>query len=189
MEADPFELENLASDPKYKKQIQETRKWAEAEIGRPKLAVVGGWNDAYPNMVKSIMKENAHLIPDLLPSEKNVPKWWRFTNRVDLIETCNRSNRCEKKYYAKTGWTKSAVEKDMAALDGAAARMEENASWDRAANQRLNRLMHWASLCGELCCPWRERHGYECKNQYAADPFAYTRYYIASYTSLNNYNY
>ena len=175
----------MGSNAQYAKQMAETRKWAEAEIGRPKLAVVGGWNDAYPKMMKSALNENSWRVKDLLPSEQKVPKWWRYTGRVDLIETCNRAEQCEKKYYSKTGWTKSGIKKDFDALDVILEKMEQRG--DRDSKMRQNRLMHWASLCGELCCPWRERHGLACENEYASDPFAYTVYNAYKYQLLNTY--
>ena len=134
----------MASNSNFKKQIAEIRKWAEADIGRPKLAVVGGWNDAYPNMVKSFMKESALQIADLVPNEHYVPKWWRQTGRVELVETCNRSQKCSKKYYSKTGWPATGIKMDFDELDTRLAKYEENGSKD--APKRRN-----DSCTGPLC--------------------------------------
>ena len=178
--------------------MAETRKWAEAEIGRPKLAVVGGWNKAYHNIVESIVEENIwriqnSLANEVLPSanvteqERLRKSWFHYTDRIDLIETCNRHKQCSKTYFAKTGWTTSGIEMDWKALDVVVARLSHNSKSDPEEKKRLNQLIHWTSLCGELCCPWRERHGYECKNQYASDPFAHTTYNLNEYRNLNNY--
>ena len=58
---DPFETTNLAENyPRYAGIIKEIRAWAEAEIGRPPLAVVGQWNMAYENMLTTAYKHQKH---------------------------------------------------------------------------------------------------------------------------------
>ena len=89
-------LTNLFS-PGAQAAMQEVKKWAQAEIGLPPIAVVGGWNDAYPNMVKLTRWD--FRVPAAYPGEKEIPRLWRATKRATRKEACNGQGQCSMHYF------------------------------------------------------------------------------------------
>jgi hypothetical protein len=176
IENDPFELNNLAFDENYARTLEKIRQWAEAEIGRPPIAVVGGWNEAYVRMLWWIGVSN-----------HGKQFFWK-SGRAVPYEICDKENICTTKILPVTGWLESgSIEYDFARFDKLIFNNEDkilngssHMEIDRS-KRVLERFWLWAKLCGNLCCPLLKRHGKACRLEYANDPFRSVNYNIARY--------
>ena len=151
---DPFELNNLAFNPEYTGPMKKIRKWAEAEIGRPPISVVGGWNNAYREMLSLFADEGKYKISFdseyLLMSKRAVP-----------YKSCKTEKICNDTMLTVTGWSvNGTIEFDFAefsreiALLNRKARRKTDSSREKLV---LDQFWIWTKLCGKLCCPLRER--------------------------------
>ena len=156
LENDPFELNNLAFDRNYAQALEKTRKWAEAEIGRPPIAVVGGWNEAYVRMLKTFGFER----------NQEADFFWK-SGRAVPYETCDKENICSTRILPVTGWSKSGtINYDFAKFDKKVIALKhdirnEYSITSQRSKMILDRFWLWAKLCGELCCPLRKRNKIE----------------------------
>ena len=155
MEKDPFELNNLAFNPNYAKAMAKTREWAETEIGRPPIAVVGGWNEAYVKMLKSYAATKKEI-------DQSYDYFWK-SGRAIPYEVCETENDCTSTWLPITGWSESGtIEYDFSLLDEKIATLKDKikngTSYDSQKSRRvLERFWLWARLCGNLCCPLLKR--------------------------------
>ena len=151
IENDPFELNNLIYDHNYAKVIAKTREWAETEIGRPPIAVVGGWNEAYVKMLKSYA------------GAKNEMDYFWKSGRAIPYEVCETENECTSALLPISGWSESGtIAYDFALLDEKIVALKDKikngSSYDSQKSRRiLERFWLWARLCGNLCCPLLKR--------------------------------
>ena len=148
IENDPFELNNLVFDLKYAPTLHKIRQWAEAEIGRPPIAVVGGWNEAYVRMLWSIGINN---------HEKQF--FWK-SGRAVPYETCDKENVCTTRILPVTGWLESgSIEYDFARFDKLIFNLEDKIRYgSHRSKSILERFWLWAKVCGNLCCPLLKRN-------------------------------
>ena len=163
IENDPFELNNLAFDRNYAPALEKIRQWAEAEIGRPPIAVVGGWNEAYVRMLRTIGVEGKGLVPFFWKSGRAIP-----------YEICDTENICTTNILPVTGWLeRGTIEYDFARLSKRIFTLEDqirngNSDTIHRSKRILERFWLWAKLCGNLCCPLLKRNEKEIlktKNQ------------------------
>ena len=150
-------MNNLAFDRNYARALEKIRQWAEAEIGRPPIAVVGGWNEAYVRMLKdSIGVEE-------LPLKEQVDFFWK-SGRGIPYEICDEENICTTIILSVTGWLESGtIENDFARLDKRIFTLEDeirngNSDTIHRSKRVLERFWLWAKLCGNLCCPFLKRN-------------------------------
>ena len=147
MENDPFELKNLAFNHEYAEVMAKTREWAEVEIGRPPIAVVGGWKQAYVKMLKSLF------------GGKNGMEHFLKSGRAIPYEVCETENDCTSILLPVTGWSESGtIAYDFAQLDNKIASLKDKIqNGSSLIRQKLARFWLWAKLCGDLCCPLLKR--------------------------------
>ena len=131
--------------------MAKTREWAEAEIGRPPIAVVGGWNKAYVKMLRSF-----------LAAESEMEYFWKSGRSVPY-EVCETENDCINIQLSVTGWSeRGTIAYDFAKFDDEIASLKDKIQNERSDLSEkykdvLERFWLWAKLCGNLCCPLLKR--------------------------------
>jgi len=178
---DPFELTNL--NKKNLPIVDEIRAWAEAEIGRPEVPVVGASKEAYVGMVRragtiKAMEEARWDLVNKEGKDRMYREFWymRVSDRVEKHQMCNefelkKYNKtvCAEKQLSTTNWAEPGIAEDFRLLTKWYDQHKKKN--DNESKAKIRGFENDTLMCGKLCCPWRQARNMSCYMDYAKNPF------------------